>query len=365
MRWSLFVLLSTAFTGCIWKVGDSSGAPQASGDITFLWSFDGKTCDQASEVRTIQVTIKGPDGLQEKLEANGEYRCSTQGSDGIWRDGIRLSDFRPGTYTCTLDALDANDKPIYHTNPIVTVDGDVEVYPDLNRVNRQALVQIYWSFGSARSMCKDAGLGAGLTASEGVSKVNVSVDGQAPQPFPCTDTSSGVLVEGIAVKLGVGTHHLLVEGIIVRGGQEQTWYSASPSVTVAADQTTNLPVALDLVAAQATFVPTLDGSSAFPCASAGVGALFIELADSGDKCRTDVNGDSGLCGKFNTCDNYAAGIVIDYIPVKQSTANWTARIEGWDQDASAHRVVYEGTATVTISAASTVHDRYPVPMVKK
>ena len=358
MRWPLFVLLSTALSGCIFRAdGSNSGAPQARGDITFLWSFDGKSCSQASDVQTVHLTVNGPHGA-EKLDADGQYNCNPAGVDGI-----RLLDFSPGTYTFTVDAWDATKKTIYTATGTVRVDGDAKVNVTLYSVNEQGLVQVYWSFGPTRQACKDAG----IPGPEGVSKVSVRVDSRSPQTFPCTDTSGNVPVEGIAVKLDPGTHVLQVEGIIVRGGADQTWYSASPSVIVAAGQTTTLPVALDVVAAQGTFVPTFEDGSAFSCGTT-VGALFIELFDRNNDCLTDAK---GVCGFFDDCAKFEAGFAFDYLPVKQTfdtvkrqwTATWTARIEGWDRAASNPRVLYQGTASPIIAAAS--NDRYLVPLTKK
>src|SRR5687768_3558018 len=88
-----FLSLLALFQGCIYY-GDGA----RSGDVTFYWTFWGDSCADAG-VESVKITIAG-----EPLEDNGYYPCLNAGAPGI-----TLHDFRPGTYSYTIEGLDDFD----------------------------------------------------------------------------------------------------------------------------------------------------------------------------------------------------------------------------------------------------------------
>src|SRR4051794_23871555 len=82
-------------TGCIivgsgGGTGGGGGGIAKSGDVSFSWTFGGKTCAQNSQIANVILTIPG-----ETLNKNGVYTCL----DSTSHPGVTLFDFAPGSYT--------------------------------------------------------------------------------------------------------------------------------------------------------------------------------------------------------------------------------------------------------------------------
>lgn len=365
MRWFFLAVLGCALPSCIVQTsaGDSA-ASSATGDMTFLWSFDGQTCAQATQVRLLRISIVGPYG---SLPFDDGYACRGEGVDGV-----TLKAFRAGNYTFTLDALDASGQALYTATGSALVQSgvNVRVPVTLHSVSQRGLVRLSWTFGSEPRPCAKAG----IAGPEGVSEVNVRVDGELVQSFPCADASSS---EGGDLWLDEGTHQLQLDGVIARGGEKQTWYSVSRSLTLAAKaiasgQPTPLSVNLDVVAAQATFVPAADAQgSAFSCATEGVTVLLAQVVDQSvpPNCFPK-DARTGGCGKYVDCNTVAnEGFAVDYLPVEGTfdsssrlwQAVWKADFQAFSQLGS--NPLYKGSLSQLIGAGSDSH--YSVPMVRQ
>lgn len=86
------------------------GGSAGSANITFTWSFDGRTCAQAS-IQTVVITMPG-----EQLQNAGRFAC-TSGA----QDGITLDDFYPGSYPYSVQAFDAAGNLRYQASGTVQV----------------------------------------------------------------------------------------------------------------------------------------------------------------------------------------------------------------------------------------------------
>jgi hypothetical protein len=369
MRWFFLAVLGCALPSCILQTNaaEGSGASPDTGDMTFLWSFDGQTCAQATLVRRLRISIAGPYGSENLDDFNDGYPCRREGVDGI-----TLRAFRAGTYTFTLDALDSDGQALYTATGSAYVQSgvNVRVPVTLHSVSQRGLVKISWTFAPDKRPCAKAG----IAGPEGVSEVSVRVDGEVAQSFPCADASSS---EGGDLWLDEGTHQLQLDGVIARGGEKQTWYSVSRSLTLTAEaiasgQPTPLSVNLDVVAAQATFVPVSDAQGApFSCAAAGVSVVLAQVVDQSvpPNCFPK-DARTGGCGKYVDCNTIEThGFAVDYLPVEGTfdsssrlwQAVWKADFQAFSQLGS--NPLYKGSLSQLIGAATDF--TYSVPMVKQ
>jgi hypothetical protein len=79
-------------------------------NITFAWSFDGRSCAQAS-VETVVITMPG-----EQLQNAGRFACSSG-----TQDGITLTNFYPGSYPYTVQAYGAAGDLLYQASGEIQV----------------------------------------------------------------------------------------------------------------------------------------------------------------------------------------------------------------------------------------------------
>ena len=341
-------------SGCVIHADSKEPAPvpAVGGDITFLWSFAGKTCAQAPEVNWVRVVLEGGAGV-EALPNDGYYRCNWDG----W-DGVKLTDFRAGTYNYTVDAVDSGDLVVYTATGTLSVNGPVQVPVNLNPTMIRGEMEVFWSFGREAKGCAQAG----ITTTDPVSTVKVSVNNEPPYEMPCTYGQQSAVYTDLAP----GTYSVKIEGYI----GDRLWYRGLRSVTVSGQGGSyQLPVQLDAVAAGATFAPVMgDGVTAFDCASTGTTALQIQLWDSKDQCFPADPLAPGGCGFNGSCAAFATnGFYFDYMPAddrwdaaaKAWTANWTAQITGWGVDAN--DVTYVGSLDTLIYAGEP-DQRVPVRM---
>lgn len=117
---SLLLVAAVTGSGCYLDRWDHGAGPDGlvgdpygnGGNITFSWSFAGRSCAQTS-VDTVVVTMPG-----EYLQNDGRYPCSTSS-----RDGITLTNFLPGNYAYAISAYDASGTLLYHSTGQLVMDG--------------------------------------------------------------------------------------------------------------------------------------------------------------------------------------------------------------------------------------------------
>ncbi len=164
-----FLCLASVSTGCIIVDDDNRPPPGREGDVTFLWMFDGLRCDEARDIRGVNITIPG-----ELLLNDGRFACSTNNVDGI-----TLHDFVPGTYNYRLEAVDYRNVVIFAATGSFVINGDARVTVDLAPVGNNSLNSyafLNWTLPGNQS-CAQAG----------VASVDITLDNNAPANFPCTD----------------------------------------------------------------------------------------------------------------------------------------------------------------------------------
>jgi len=127
-------LAALALSGCV--TGNRPNDNRAAGDVNFTWSLAGRSCAENTHVREIRISIPG-----ERLENGGVYACAPNGVMGII-----LHDFRGGTYSYTIDAVDSVGTVRFSGSGSFTVDGDVSVSANLNPRNTASFADIYWHF---------------------------------------------------------------------------------------------------------------------------------------------------------------------------------------------------------------------------
>jgi len=159
--------ISLLSSGCVIVAGNGRA-----GDITFLWSFNGQSCMFVPQVQSVRVTIPGA-----TLQNNGVYPCFTQGVAGI-----TLLNFRGGTYTYTVEGLDAAGRQLYLATGQLVVNGSVT--ESVNLVPQQGAPSsalISWLLPQ-NLRCNQLG---DVANNRTATKVLLSVDGQAVQEVDC------------------------------------------------------------------------------------------------------------------------------------------------------------------------------------
>lgn len=324
-------------------IGDACDSNQTLGDIIFYWTFAGRSCAQAPAVEKVHVTLDGPGGRQ-TLEADGYYKCSPAGVDGI-----RLRDFAAGSYTFRIDALDLANVIIYTTTGTLRVTGpsDPAVNVDLAAVSTTGTVQLFWEFKDVNGAVVPCA-STGIVDATPVTKLQVFINNESHE-LQCTKSdASGNPVQGWAWTLNAGDYQVAIDGIIVRDAADQRWYSSGEAqqIKVIANQTKNVTIEMLPVASGATFKPRLVDSAKVPyatCADAGVKAFWIRLESPGVQPYEYVD---------SNCDTVLSrGLYWSYMPTFQSFdvssykwfAEWTVTLEAWDAASGAHNVV--GTKT--------------------
>ncbi len=340
------LLAALMFSGCVIQPSNSPDPLPDSdpGDITFYWSFAGRTCSQAREVLRVRISLFR-DGVEVRdLPDEGYFKCSPAGVDGI-----TLTNFNPGPYSYRIDALDSANQVIYTANGSFRVNGNVRVDVNLVSVSNLGRMQIYWKFlkDGVEKTCASAG----IASSAGVGKVRVYINDEPVQELDCTlNDSSGKPVQAWAWELNPASYQVAIEGVVVAGQQRQVWYYANQTINVIPNQTRNVTFELLPVAAGASFIPKLPGYSS--CATAGVETLWMQLSNPEDPAAT--------VDRFSTDCNAVLrdGFFWDYIPASQtyspSTGRWLGRwnvtIEAWDKAQTNHRVVARTTKQVEVQA---------------
>jgi hypothetical protein len=178
-------LLVTSLSGCVVNRNGSY-----SGNVQFTWTLGGLTCSNVPQVTSIAINIPG-----EVLQNNGVFPCLTNNYPGIV-----LHDFLPGTYSFTIQALNASGTVLYAAAGNFTVNGDVLVSVDLSPTSAAtASAYLTWSFPpnsqSSNPTCAQAG----------VDVMDVTID-QVTQRYNCSD---GQVQPGVVVgPLNPGTHSI-------------------------------------------------------------------------------------------------------------------------------------------------------------
>ncbi len=268
-------------TGCIivgtGGTGGGGGQVLRSGNVTFTWSFAGATCNQASSVKSVRVSIPG-----QTLMNNGVYPCLV-----VDYPGVVLKDFAGGTYTFTIEAIGYGNEILYSGSGTFTVDRSVRVDIDLTPVGGpNSYAYLNWKFpalqGAANPDCSKAG----------VANVLVSIDNAAPTTIACKlgwNTNPGVQTPYLAA----GTHSIELTAVDSTG---YAFYRANSTLTTTAGAPSTSEYTLVwAVGGTAVKWSITDGSVAQTCAQAGITDVYVNFVDAQGNLVYGSAGDPHAC----------------------------------------------------------------------
>lgn len=263
---ALAVFALVASSGCVF-----TNTPAAQpGDISFRWNFGGRACTQVPEVTRVVVEIPG-----QTLQNGGVYNCSEGGADGI-----RLLNFRAGSYDYVISGQNAVGLVIYQASGTVRVNGNVDVNVTLNQTSNATGVYVSWV------------LPAGTTVNcQSLAAVDVAIDGATtPSTFACADglSPAAVFVPG----LSAGTHTIEISA---RDSTGLFFYSTRNTFQASVGQSTAQTFTLQWIVGSLPLRWTFsNGTSTLNCAQAGVSTMQVTLRNAqGDNtfevpCQTGV-----------------------------------------------------------------------------
>jgi hypothetical protein len=310
-------------TGCVVYSGGNR-----SGDVTLSWSFAGNTCNQVPHVQSVKVTIPG-----ETLQNNGVYSCLTNNYPGIV-----LNNFRGGTYSYNLQALDYSGRVAYESSGTFAVNGNTRVDSDLTPPGGGAsYAYLSWTFpansASNNPTCQSAG----------VTKVEISIDGAAPIAYACAD---GQTAQGVVTPyLDPGVHTI---DLWARTASNYVYYSLRSNLTTEAARPS---------AAQYDFVWAVGGTAinwAFQgaqstCAASGVTKVYVNFIDSQTNLAVYPADDMQDCG--------GAPVLYNYLP----PGTYKVRLIGTGPGVE-YRSNLNPATTVTVSAGVFVDEAEAIPV---
>ncbi len=264
IRPTVFLIVVVALAAC----GPGLSAPA---DLSLLWTFGGKSC-AAAGVATVHVTIPG--------EVERNVPCVFGGVEGV-----KLTDFAPGSYFVALDAFDAAGNETYSDSANVIVRSGSE---NVNAVDlmttAQAQVELRWSF-------------AGLSCAEAqVDQVRVDFGGG-----PVTVVCHGTGLDGGDFTTAPGAFTAHVAGL--RGGS--VVYNGAVNVNAPANANSTYTVDLaGTVSGALEFDWTFGGKA---CVAAAVEKVSFRLSRvNADGTRTLSDAQTFNCGdlgaRYNALD---------------------------------------------------------------
>ncbi len=273
-RFLTSILAATALvtSGCVITTPPSGNK----GDIIFTWTFNnGGSCARVPDVTQITIAIPG-----QTLQNNGRFGCVNAGTAGI-----KLLNFRAGTYSYTVSAQNAQGDTLYLANGSLVVNGDVAESVDL-RPTSDAKGQAYvkWAFP------------AGTTVDcQTIAAVDVSINGALIRSAACSEgfSANGVFISGITAGNNILT-------LAARDANGFFYYRSDRTLVVTAGndvfETTTLDWAVGSLPVKWTFS---NGVTTLNCAQAGVSSMNVNFRDSAGNLVYGNNGVDVPCVNGN------------------------------------------------------------------
>ncbi|MCI0574210.1 MAG: hypothetical protein L0Y66_26060 [Myxococcaceae bacterium] len=270
-----FLTLCSLATGCVYVDNDPGPGPgpggSLPGDVAFTWTLDGMTCSQALDVASVRISIPG-----ESIANGGVFGCS---SNGVM--GIVLHDFRPGSYSFTIEAWDRYGETLYARNGTFHVNGDVSVHVELQSV--RPTVDLTWGLPANADFphptCAQAGVQYVSVQINGVAQrayingepVQILVDGQWRDVVPCEWGQTG---PGFRVALpSSGQHEIYLAAVSEDGFRYYDYFGYVNGFT---DQTVSADYSLLWAVGGRTVQWQLyNGVQAVTCGQAGVSQVWV------------------------------------------------------------------------------------------
>lgn len=241
-----------AASGCICVT-----TPSHSGDITFTWTFNnGRACMSVPDVSQIEIVIPG-----QTLQNGGLYGCINSGTAGI-----KLLNFRAGTYRYTVSGQNDQGQTLYQATGTVVVNGDVAEMVDLKpTTDAKGQAYITWAFPQGSTVdCQT------------ITAVDVSINGALIRSATCAEgfTQTGVYISGLTPGNNVLT-------LAARDTNNFYYYRSDRTLVVTAGndvvERTTLDWAVGSLAIKWSFN---NGVTQLNCAQAGVTRVNVNLQDS-------------------------------------------------------------------------------------
>lgn len=252
-------------SGCVCVTGGTSR-----GDVTFLWSFNGRQCALVPDVTQVTIQIPG-----QTLENGGIYPCVTAGTAGI-----TLLNFRAGTYSYAIQGRNNAGAVLYEASGSFTVNGNVTVNVDLPPSSTApGAAQFTWRFPpSSTAQQPTCGQAEGPIVS-----VLIRIDGDTQgQEFNCAagDVRANPQATGVVFpNLTVGTHTI---DLAARDTNNFYYYRKVSSFVVVAGGTTSNEFTFDWGVGSLPIKWTFNnGVTQVDCAQAGINTVTVQLRDSG------------------------------------------------------------------------------------
>ncbi len=243
-------------TGCVCVVEG-----RQRGDITFLWSFGGRSCLEVPNVTQVRIAIPN-----QTLQNDGVYPCLVNNTAGIV-----LQNFRAGTYSYTIEGLTAGGATVYSAQGSVIVNGNVTETVDLSPVaGAPGNALITWTFPPNGSFsnpnCSQAG----------VVNVDIRIDNGAPQRVAC---ASGFGTTGVQLNdVAAGAHTI---DLAASDASNFYYYRKISSLTIVAGSTVSSAYSFEWGVGSLPMKWTFtNGSVAQTCAQAGIAQVNIVLENS-------------------------------------------------------------------------------------
>ncbi|MCC6335425.1 MAG: hypothetical protein IT380_15720 [Myxococcales bacterium] len=295
------------------------------GDVSFLWTFNGKTCAQSPEVASVTLRIPG-----QTLMNDGVYSCTNGGADGI-----KLLNFRPGAYSYEIEGRSNQGAVLYATSGTFTVDGDVLVNAALRSSGGD--VTFFWTFN-----------GQSCAMVPSVTQVTIQIPGQtlpSSGTFPCLNGGvNGIVLVGIRD----GAYTYAIQG---RNSAGAILYQLTGNLTVNGNVTVNADLAVAPGApgdAQFTWRFPATATVAMPtCAQAEGPIVKVLIRIDGDAVGQEFDCSAGDVRASPT----ATGVIFPGLTAGNHTIDLAAR------DAN-NFYYYRKLSNFTVVAGSTTANEY-------
>lgn len=265
----ILALLSmlTLFSGCIVH-SNNNNYYGANGNVTFSWTFAGRTCNQATDVASVTVDIAG------QVSQPNTFNCLTNNYPGI-----TLTNFDGGQYSFTVTAYDSQGTPLYSQSGTFVVDGDVTVPVDLAPTsNANSYAFLSWTFGAAQNP-RNAPV-CGNAQGGDIPTMKITIDGVS-QDYNCIDGLGAAAVQ--TDYLSAGTHSVVLDAVLPASdpANDFVFAEAVGTLVTTAGAPTSQSFTLNWEVGGAAVNWTFyDGATQYPtCAAAGVTTIRVNFYD--------------------------------------------------------------------------------------
>jgi hypothetical protein len=256
-----FLCLTTLGTGCI--IVDNDGNSGVAGDVTFLWTFGAEgRCVNVPNVKSIKVTIPG-----ESLDNNGFYACNTAGTDGI-----TLRNFRAGSYSYTVDAIDAYNKVLYTSSGAFVVNGSKQVRVDLTP-DGKTYAYVSWYFPAKGSYSRPT------CAQANVTSMKASIDNGPWVDVDCVEGQTGAGIPTPYLAAGAHTLRLVAYGYDTQGRNDMPLYNLQGNLTTQRGEPVSVQFGFFELGGMSVRWDLWDGFQYRTCAQTGLTKVVLNLLD--------------------------------------------------------------------------------------